>query len=309
MPQRHSVRIPGSTSNLGPGFDMLGLCLDLFLQVDLVLSEGPLEHRFDAMLGEARALPKNQENLVVRAFRAALEAFGVPSQHGITWSMQSEIPVARGLGSSGAALAAGLRLACAVAGRDPHAERDRLLRLGIQLEGHPDNVVASLLLGCTCALLLPERVHVLQPVLHPSLGYAVAWGQTPMPTRLARRLLPASIAFDQALDQPRRSLGLLEGLRLGDPDLLRYGEQDYLHVAARLPHLPGGRQALEAARDAGAYLATISGSGSSLIAIGPKHLDGDMAEAMGQVLQRHDGPAHWRAAHPVLPPTPHGSQG
>lgn len=275
---------------------MLGLCLDLFLDVDVELVPGAPAHHMQALHGEAMALPTGPDNLVVRAWEAGLNALGAQIAHGVRWSLTSEIPVARGLGSSGAAIAAGLLLACQAAGRDPAREREVLLRLGTELEGHPDNVVASLLGGITCTLMLKERLHVVQPSLHSSLGIAIAWGQTPMPTAVARKLLPASIPFSEALDQPRRCVGLLEGLRLGDPDLLRFGEQDYLHVAARLPHIRGGAQALNAARTAGAYLATISGSGSSLVAIGPKALDGVIAEAMGRVLEAADGPATWRAA-------------
>ena len=289
------VQVFGSTSNLGPGFDMLGLRLDLKLYVHLESQDAAGTHTFEACTGEASDLPQDADNLICRAFDAALEAFGTRLEHGSHWSVDSEIPVARGLGSSGAAVAAGLLAACQVADVDPKEHEQTLLRLGTAMEGHPDNVVASLLGGCTLAIQMAERMHVMHAPLHADLGIAIAWGASPMPTPLARKLLPSDIGFERAADQPRRTVALLEGLRLGAADLLRHAQTEYLHVHARMPKIPGASEALQAANDAGAYLATISGSGSCLVAIGPKRAAQEISQAMGSVLERHDGPARWRA--------------
>ena len=286
-----SFKVFGSTSNLGPGFDLLGLCLDLALKVQVDWQAKAGEHGFAQFSGSARHLPQDPSNLVSVAYDATLEHFQVQPSKGPVWSLDSAIPVARGLGSSGASVAAGLLAACHAANLDPKQHLTKLLEIGTQIEGHPDNVVASLVGGCTLALQTDAGLHVVQAPLHPSLGVAIAWGASPMPTPLARKLLPDTIPFDQAADQPRRTVALLEGLRLGDPDLLRHGQTDHLHVPARLPHIRGAAQGLQAAQTAGAWLATISGSGSSLVALCPKEKAQAIAYAMAQAIQSEDPPA------------------
>ncbi|MCP5023489.1 MAG: homoserine kinase, partial [bacterium] len=261
------VRLPSSTSNLGPGFDLLGLCLDLYLTVEFSCDDsGEMLDRFAEMGGQAAGLPQGPENLVLRAFHALHAHEGRPVPSGRLWSMGSQIPVARGLGSSGAATAAGLLLACQALDIDPEAHQDTLIQLGTRLEGHPDNVVASLLGGCVLTVQSSPSFRVIRQEIHPDLAFAVAWGNTPLPTALARKNLPTQVPFEQALDQPRRLVALLEGLRTADPMLLRHARTEHLHEHARLPLIPGGAEALAAAHEAGAYLATISGSGSSLVA-------------------------------------------
>ncbi len=300
MSAPHKVRIPASTSNLGPGFDLLGLCLDLYLQVELHCEPAPkTDDRFEGLTGEAANLPEGADNLVLRAFDALRAHGGHTAPLNRRWTMESEIPVARGLGSSGAATAAGLLLACQVMELDPKAHMDTLVRLGTELEGHPDNVVASLMGGCVLTIQCEPPFRVLRQPVHPDLAFAVAWGQTPLHTATSRRCLPDQIPFEKALDQPRRLAALLEGLRTGDPVLLRHARTEHLHQAARLPLIAGASSALEAAHAAGAHLATISGSGSSLIAIGPHDRAPAIAEAMGRAIEAADAPAHWQVAQPV----------
>ncbi|MCA9000753.1 MAG: homoserine kinase [Planctomycetes bacterium] len=294
----HSVRIPASTSNLGPGFDLLGLALDLFLTVELDCT-GDGGDRFESLAGEATGLPQGPHNLLTRAFLALFERLGKTPPTGRTWRVDSEIPVARGLGSSGASTAAGLLLACQVLGMDPADHSALLIRLGTELEGHPDNVVASLLGGCVLTIQSEPEFQVIRQTVHPDLAFAVAWGQTPLPTSKARACLPGSVPFAEALDQPRRLAALLEGLRTADPILLGHARTEHLHQEARMGLIPGAREALQAAHGAGAYLATISGSGSSLIAIGSHERGEAMAEALGRALDQADGPAVWRLARPV----------
>ncbi|MFT5059248.1 MAG: homoserine kinase [Planctomycetota bacterium] len=300
MSAPYQVRVPSSTSNLGPGFDLLGLCLDLYLHVELRCEEASEKRDDFAKLGgEARGLPTGPGNMVLRAFDALCLHEGRSAPLGRIWSMDSQIPVARGLGSSGAATAAGLLLACQVLGIDPEPHQNVLVQLGTRLEGHPDNVVASLLRGCVLTIQSQPEFRVLRQPIHPDLAFAVAWGSTPLPTATSRQYLPAQIPFDQALDQPRRLAALLEGLRNADPVLLRHARTEHLHQHVRLPLIPGAAEALEAAHNAGAHLATISGSGSSLVAIGSHERAPAIAEALGQALTKADAPAHWQVVQPV----------
>lgn len=288
-----SVTVPASTSNLGPGFDLLGLALDRFLQVRAQATPAAAGHTWAERTGHAATWPAS-DDLVTRAFDAVFHARKrTPPPH--RFSATSAIPVARGLGSSGAAVAAGLLLgnhALVAQGGTPFTPRE-LHPLGIALEGHPDNVTASLFGGCTLCLppsSAPEEhagALVLQPVAE-SLGFAVAWGAATTPTERARAVLPATVAFDDAKENPRRLALLLEGLRTGDAELLRLGVHDRLHHAARLALIPGGAETLAAAQAAGAFATAINGSGASLLAIGARAAMAPIATAMAAELARHD---------------------
>lgn len=301
-----AVRVPASTSNLGSGFDLLGLALSLYLEVEARERSGG-EQVLGSLEGEARCWPSGVENLLLRAFERGLALAG-HEPAGLVFHARSEIPVERGLGSSGAAVAAGLALARAYAGSLPRegfpseGPAPEELALACELEGHPDNSTASLCGGCTLALPHGSRLTVVRQPVHPSIGVALAWPAARVPTSEARAALPARVPFRDAVDQPRRLAMLLEGLRTGDPELLRLGGVDHLHVGERLPLIAGGKGALGAAREAGAWLATVSGSGSALVALGPKDAVQPIARAMAAALDGAHGPALGRVVEPVLDP-------
>jgi homoserine kinase len=292
------VRVPGSTSNLGPGFDLLGLALSLYLEARLEWLAAEPDPTPGAYAGDG-------PDLLRAAFDLAAGRLGVTPD--VRLRCESEIPVGRGLGSSGAAVAAGLLLANARA--EAPVQREELLRWGIELEGHPDNVAASLFGGCTLCHPSPtgaepgEAAPVLlrQPV-HPSIGFALAWPARPLATAEARRALPAEVPFADAVENPRRLALLLEGLRSGTPELLRLGGEERLHVRHRLELVPGAADALAAARAAGAWLATISGAGSGLVALAPHALAAQVAHALEGPLVAASGGGGSRVAKPVTEP-------
>ncbi|MFT6041453.1 MAG: homoserine kinase [Planctomycetota bacterium] len=295
---RRKVRIPCSTSNLGPGFDLLGLALSLWLEVELsptseaASSPDSTGHQLDLAADFAASWPR-ENNLMLRAFDAVFAAQGTSPPNG-HFRVKSEIPTARGLGSSGAAVTAGLLLANDVLadwrGESHAMSTAELHRLGMEIEGHPDNITASLFGGCT--LCLPpapgatgRSAHdggLVHAPLSSDLGFAVAWTDATLTTTEARACLPTQVAFADAVENPRRLAMLLEGLRTGNPKLLALGAEDRLHHAFRLALIPGGSQALQAATDAGAAMVAINGSGSSLLAIGRV----DQAEQLGQTMAK-----------------------
>ncbi|HIG10157.1 MAG: homoserine kinase [bacterium] len=282
------VRVPASTSNLGPGFDFLGLCLELFLEVRREDVDGTT-HEVVRAEDEAAHWPL-ENNLLCRAFDTSLRTAGLaprPSR----FKVRSEIPLGRGLGSSGAAVAAGLCLGLQAAGHDiPQADSRELTclaELGLALEGHPDNSSASLVGGCTLAVPVGAgRLRIVRQPLAQNLIFGVAWTSEQLATDAARAALPGEVPFAVAVENPRRLALLLEGLRLGQDDLIALGIEDRLHVEARLALIPGGRAALDAAREAGAAGATVSGSGSALVAVATdaevaRHAAAAMAEELG----------------------------
>jgi homoserine kinase len=288
------VVLPASTSNLGPGFDFLGLALSLHLEASCVGPSSSGSHEIARLEGTADAWPRDGENSLLRAFDLAASRLGL-EHRGFRFEARSEIPIARGLGSSGAAVAAGLKLASAIAPRQ--ASLDELLLWGLEIEGHPDNVCAALLGGCTLSVPVPGHgLRIVRQDVHEDLAFALAWPSRGLSTKAARAALPAEVPFADAVENPRRLALLLEGLRTGDPELLARGSEDRLHVPYRLKLIPGAAAALEAARKAGASLATISGSGSGLVAIGTKDRVESIAAAMAASFRTVDPGAESRVA-------------
>jgi homoserine kinase len=288
-----SIQVPSSTSNLGPGFDLLGLALGIFVQVEAAPRVSGHDHELQKSADFAAEWPI-EANLLLRAFDTVFTQAGLvaPPQ---SFHVSSQVPIARGLGSSGAAVAAGLLLAEArlTDQRGSGLGIAALHELGIALEGHPDNVTASLFGGCT--LCLPSSsgrgghaTRWFHQEVAESLGFSVAWSGTRLSTARARGVLRADVPFADAVENPRRLAMLLEGLRTGDPELLAIGAHDRLHHDARLALIPGGRESLAAAEEAGAFMTAINGSGSSLLAIGPRERATELAEVLGNTLAAFD---------------------
>ncbi len=297
-PPTLEVIVPASTSNLGPGFDFLGLALSLPLRVRAAIDSAAKSDAFGALEGTAENWPRSSDNLLLRAFDLARDRSKLDVAP-LRFDVHSEIPLARGLGSSGAAVAAGLLLANALA---PHAASlDDLVAWGLELEGHPDNSTAALIGGCTLSVPIDRgRVRVVEQPLSGALGFVLAWPASPLPTSAARGVLPTSVPMSDAIENPRRLALLLEGLRTADPELLRLGSEDRLHVRHRLPMIPGGARAIDAALARGAWLATISGSGSALIAIGAHGAVEQIGHAMRRELEQAAGEAWHRVVEPVF---------
>lgn len=280
MTDRFALRVPCSTSNLGPGFDFLGLCLGLYLDAEVEAADSPGE----ATLEWSPAAEWSEDaDLVQRALRSYAARFStrLPA---LKVRLSSEIPVGRGFGSSGAATAAGLLIAAEI---DPSGRRDRheLVDLALELEGHPDNGTASLLGGCTLSVPHSGGVEVVQHPVHSSLGFALAWPERPLFTGESRAALPASVPFVDAVENPRRLALLLDGLRSGHPSRLGLGVEDRLHERFRRALIPGSEEALSCALEAGAYAACLSGAGSGLVAIGPRDQMPPIAEALRMPLE------------------------
>jgi len=267
-----TVRVPASTSNLGAGFDCLGLALDLWLEARLEEGEGPprytgtvagldaesdLTHR---LLGEREALADC--HLVVR----------------------SDIPIGKGLGSSAAAIVAGIALARLALG-DPF-DRDAIFRGAAQEEGHPDNAGPAVYGGLVLAAHRPTKLS-----LHRDLGVALAIPEHAISTKLARDLIPASVPREIVVAQAARSAALVLGLTWGDPDLIDFGMDDRLAVPHRRNLIRGYDDAVSAALDVGAYGVTISGAGSALVAIASGDDVGQVADAMADALRTAGTPA------------------
>lgn len=294
-----SVRVPCSTSNLGAGFDVVGLALDRYLKASF--EPGGAELRLErAGTLAGLDLPPDRD-LLVRAFRSHLETRGVAVPAGVIRA-ESEIPVGRGLGSSAAAVVAGLALAAAVAG-DAEPDRCALLVEAERWEGHPDNVAPALLGGLVASAHdAAGSTHAMPHPVSEAVGFAFAAPGVVVPTSTARAALPVTVPHGAAIRSLGRLAALLRGLATADAALLAIGFSDELHVPYREPLIPGAAWALSAAREAGAWAATISGAGSGLIAVCEPRRAGEVAEAMGRAFAEAAGPegVAWFAARPEL---------
>jgi len=231
-------------------------------------------------------------------FAAELARNGVTDVHG-QLVLDSEIPVARGLGSSAAATVGALVLAGAVLGRD--IDRAAVLQEAERLEGHPDNAAPAIFGGLVAVAHGDDGASRVMPLaLSPTLGFAWAAPHVEVPTPLARKALPADVPHATATRALGRLAALIQGLAIGDADLLRTGFADELHVPYRQPLIPNAQAAFDAAISAGAYAVTISGSGSGLIAVCAKGREQQVADAMAAVLGTANEPPRIAfAAQPV----------
>ena len=251
-----TIRVPATTANLGPGFDCIGLALDLWNEVQFE-ADDQITYR---VTGEGASQLDNQpNNLLVEAFLRVYELCGQDSK-GATIRSHNQIPPSSGMGSSAAALVAGIFGANELLGR-PLNQAD-MLKLATELEGHPDNVAPALLGGLVVSVMNEGEI-LSRRYETPSLAAVIVKPDVDWPTRVARAVLPPSVPRADAIFNIGRTALVVDALRSGDLDLLRKAMDDRLHQPYRLERIPGGKAAFEAARRFGA--AALSGAGPSIL--------------------------------------------
>lgn len=265
MPAIASVDVPATSANLGSGFDAFGVALSLKLRAELWYGD-EVGITLNAR-GEGAPGPDDRadDNLVIRAFREGLRASAAVGAASWRLEVSSMIPAARGLGSSAAAIVAGLVLGASVGRRA--VEADELLAMATALEGHPDNVAAALYGGFTLALADGERI-VLRRYRVPEAWIPVAFiPQRESRTADMRIALPERIEHGAAARQAARSALLATAIMTSDASLLRPAMADELHQPYRMPHLAGSRELVDLAYERGAAGACLSGAGPAVLAI------------------------------------------
>jgi homoserine kinase len=266
MPPIASVDVPASSANLGSGFDAFAAALSLKLRAELWHGDEAgitLNARGE---GAPRADEVADDNLLIRAFREGLRISSAPGSAAWRLEVSSMIPAARGLGSSAAAIVAGVVLGAAVGRRS--VEADELLALASRLEGHPDNVAAALYGGFTVALTEHAGTVTLRRFRVPEAWIPVAFiPQQESRTTDMRAALPSTVTHAAAARQAGRSALLATAIMTADAGLLRAAMTDELHQPYRLPMLPGSEELIELAYERGAAGACLSGAGPTVLAI------------------------------------------
>jgi homoserine kinase len=260
LARRRLVRVPASSANLGPGFDVLAAALALHLELEVV-ETGRFAVHTDL------AIRKDRRNLAVRAFELLHPA------DDFEFTIRSKVPLSGGLGSSATAVLAGLMAA------DHLFELDAdLLALASGLEGHPDNVAAALHGGFVIAD--GETVTRFEPP--PGLEAVLVVPQTPVRTAEARAALPASVPLSDASANVAAASRLILGLSTGDFEQIGAGLRDRLHQPYRASLYPRSAQIVERAREFGALGATISGAGPTVLVWTQFEQTGAVVRALGR---------------------------
>jgi homoserine kinase len=256
------VRVPATSANLGPGFDALGLALRLYDEVSArVIPSGlTIDVRGE---GAADVADAAENHLVVRAMRAAFDDLGARQPPGLALRCVNRIPHGRGLGSSAAAVVAGILAARALA--DAGVSAEEALPLANELEGHPDNVAPCLYGGLTIAWLAdgtPRAVR-LQPAEEITPVAIIA--PAAVSTKLARGLLPGQVPHQDAARNAGRAALLIAALT-SRPEVLLDATADWLHQGYRAPAMPETHELVSRLRAAG-LPAVVSGAGPSVLAL------------------------------------------
>ena len=255
-----SVRAPATTANLGPGFDCLGLALDIWNETSFEIGHSDL-----SISGEGEnELVLDLNNLLYRGFAKPFEIIGrdVPA---VSIKAKNEIPVGRGLGSSAAAIVSGLIAGDKATGIG--LSQDEILTLAAEMEGHADNVGAALLGGLQIVVSSNQEWVTSQVPIPKKISLIIFIPDKPVLTSDARSSLPEAVTLDDAKFNIGRVSLFVNSMAQGDIDHLGIATQDRLHQDYRAALLPGINSVMKGALSAGADCVFISGSGPSVIAI------------------------------------------
>jgi homoserine kinase len=256
-----TVEVSATSANLGPGFDCLGLALDWREQVDLTVQDSGFA--IDVSGEGADRIPRDESHLIIRSALVGLADLGacVP---GLRLAGHNTIPHGRGLGSSSAAIVAGLVAAAGLA--DVELDRAWVLRHATAIEGHPDNVAAATYGGLVVAYEGPHGVQAATVRVRPDVGAAVLIPDGQLETARARALLPEEVPHVDAAANTASAALLVHALA-DDPDRLWDATRDWLHQQYREPAMPRSYALVTALRAAG-YAAVISGAGPTVLVLG-----------------------------------------
>ena len=270
---KFSIKVPATSANLGPGFDTLGLALDLWNETVITPAD---DFSVQAKGEGAGRIAKGRNNLIVRAAQKLAEHVGkpLPAFHA---DCVNQIPLSSGLGSSSAAILTGLLAGNALL--DNPLSKEDLLNLAAKMEGHADNVAPALMGGLVVSTIENGKVIARQIPVEMKIYITIVLPDFYLPTRQARAALPKKVSVKNAVNNISRAILVTEAFRNGDLSLLGEVMTDKLHQPYRLKLIPGAQSAMDAAKEAGALAVALSGAGPSVIAFSSKAESG-VGEAM-----------------------------
>ncbi|WP_347491447.1 homoserine kinase [Desulfoscipio sp. XC116] len=292
------VQVPATTANLGPGFDCLGMALELYNIVEFYKITRGLVVEIE---GEGAAdLPRNENNLVYQAAKRVFDRTGY-APAGLRIRLVNGIPVGRGLGSSASAVIGGIIAANRLSGAN--LSKREMLALACSMEGHPDNIAPALLGGLVIYASVEAEITWTKIDLPAGLNAVVAVPDFAMSTRDSREALPHMVTMRDAVFNIGRAALLVAALQKGDLSVLGTAMEDKLHQAFRAGLIPGFKKVVSAARLAGARGVALSGAGPAIVALADNN-----QELIAEVMKETFRESGVNARSLILAPSPVGAR-
>lgn len=290
LPREVTIRVPGSTSNCGAGFDSLGMALSVYNNV--TLTRGDWRGAQPAAASDSHGLEMADEAAQLFFVRAGVEEIGY------TLAIRGDVPMSRGLGSS-VTLRAGV-VAALNELTGAKLTKDDLCSLVTQLEGHPDNATPAVIGGfcvARCDAHTGELLGVLRKPIGRDLCFVVVSPDQELETKKARGILPKELPYFDAVKSVNSATYVVAAFLSGEYDRLRHAVKDFLHEPYRLPLIPGAKTAIEAGVAAGALTGWLSGSGSSVLCVARPKTAAKVGKAMAAAFAAHKLPANIHLLH------------
>lgn len=281
-----TARIPASTTNLGPGFDVLGLALELYSTVTLEICGTRSEVVVSGV--DVDKIPSSPEHIAFQAVETIYQQSGKVQPKGLRLTIANGIPAIRGLGGSGTAILGGLLTANVMCG-NPFSRSD-LLNFASTLEGHPDNVAASLYGGLVISVQEDKHIHTIQVACDPALHVVLAIPEFTLSTQKARNILPKTVDFSDAIYNISRSSLLVACVATGKLEMLSTAMNDKLHQPYRSTLIPGFDDVVDAAISSGALCTALSGAGPTIAAYCLDNMQ-EVGNSMQNAFNQHEIPS------------------
>lgn len=288
----YRVKVPATTANLGPGFDILGMALNFYNILEVKEIDKGLNIDIEGL--GAKELPTDKSNLVYQAMDYLFDKADYRPA-GLDIKLINQIPIARGLGSSATIIVGGLVVANTLAGTP--FSNDQLLNFAAEIEGHPDNVAPALLGGVVISVITEQEEIIYKKLKAPELKAVVGIPDFKLSTTEAREVLPAQVTFNDAVFNCSRVGLLVSAIMTQDYDLLATCFEDRLHQSYRQDLVPGMDEAIKEAKEAGALAIALSGAGPSIVALTLKN-EVEVGETIVRVFAQHGIEANYKIAEP-----------
>ena len=261
-----TFKIPATSANIGSGFDSVGLALNLYNEIHIYENDNSKKIEFE-IFGEGENEISKKDNMIYSAMKLVFKKLKSKPKKGYIIKCINRIPLSRGLGSSSSAIIGGLLCANYMLGDKLSIEKD-ILNMAVQIEGHPDNVAPAILGGIVSGVVKKEEDFKYIKIKPPkNLKAIVSIPDFYLSTEIARNILPKEITRKDAIFNISRAALLTSALFSNRLDLLEIATEDKIHQDYRAKFIPNLNQLFKETKKAGAYSVTISGAGSSILAL------------------------------------------